>query len=94
MEFQSAGPSVVKSIKQRDLLNIWLRQYARDQSIPRMSEYQPARIEDELPDLVVHTIDTSTQLPRLTIQSDGPLMGIPARAAISTSISAQGSLRS
>ena len=24
MEFQSAGPSVVKSIKQRDLLNTWL----------------------------------------------------------------------
>jgi len=50
LEFQSAGPSVVKSIKQRDLLNTWLRLYARDQSIPRMSEYHPARIEDELPD--------------------------------------------
>jgi len=32
LEFQSAGPSVVKSIKQRDLLNTWLRLYARDQS--------------------------------------------------------------
>ena len=58
LEFQSAGPSVVKSIKQRDLLNTWLRLYARDQSMPRMSEYQPARIEDELPDLVFYTVDT------------------------------------
>ena len=74
MEFQSAGPSVVKSIKQRDLLNTWLRQYARDQSIPRMSEYRPARIEDELPDLVFYTVDASTQPPRLTIQSDGTRM--------------------
>ena len=74
MEFQSAGPSVVKSIKQRDLLNTWLRLYARDQSLPRMSEYQPARIEDELPDLVFYTVDTSTQPPRLTIQSDGTRM--------------------
>jgi hypothetical protein len=74
LEFQSAGPSVVKSIKQRDLLNTWLRLYAREQSIPRMSEYQPARIEDELPDLVFYTVDTGTQPPRLTIQSDGTRM--------------------
>jgi hypothetical protein len=74
MEFESAGPSIVKSIKQRDLLNIWLRLYARNQSIPRMSEYQPARIEDELPDLVFYTVDTEIQPPRLTIQSDGTRM--------------------
>jgi hypothetical protein len=74
LEFQSAGPSVVKSIKQRDLLNTWLRLYARDQSIPRMSEYQPARIEDELPDLVFYTVDATTMPPRLIIQSDGTRM--------------------
>jgi len=73
LEFQSAGPSVVKSIKQRDLLNTWLRLFAREQSIPQMSEYQPERIEDELPDLVFYTVDTSTP-PRLTIQSDGTRM--------------------
>jgi hypothetical protein len=74
LEFQSAGPSVVKSIKQRDLLNTWLRLFAREQSIPRMSEYQPERIEDELPDLVVYTVETRTQPPRLVIQSDGTRM--------------------
>ena len=74
MEFQSAGPSVVKSIKQRDLLNTWLRLYAREQSIPRMSEYQPARIEDELPDMVFYTVDMQAEPPRLTIQSDGTRM--------------------
>ena len=74
MEFESAGPSVVKSIKQRDLLNTWLRLYARNQSIPRMSEYQPARIEDELPDMVFYTVDTQAEPPCLTIQSDGTRM--------------------
>lgn len=74
MEFASAGPSVVKSIKQRDLLNTWLRLYARNQSIPRMLEYQPARIEDELPDVVFYTVDATAQPPRLTIQSDGTRM--------------------
>jgi hypothetical protein len=74
LEFESAGPSVVKSIKQRDLLNTWLRLYARNQSIPRLSEYQPARIEDELPDIVFYTVDTAAEPPRLTIQSDGTRM--------------------
>jgi hypothetical protein len=74
LEFESANPSVVKSIKQRDLLNTWLRLYAREQLLPRIEEYQPARIADELPDLVYYTVDTSQLPPRLTIQSDGTRM--------------------
>jgi hypothetical protein len=74
LEFESAQPSVVKSIKQRDLLNTWLRLYARDQSLPRMDEYQPERFEDELPDLVFFTVDTNEAPPRLKIDSDGTRM--------------------
>jgi hypothetical protein len=74
VEFGSAKPSIVKSIKQRDLLNTWLRLYARTQSMPRQPEYQPERIEDELPDLVFYTVDTKSNPPRLTIQSDGTRM--------------------
>jgi hypothetical protein len=74
LEFESAKPSVVKAIKQRDLLNTWLRLYARAQSMPRIEEYQPERLEDELPDLVFYTVDTATEPPRLTIQSDGTRM--------------------
>jgi hypothetical protein len=74
VDFASADPSIVKSIKQRDLLNIWLRLFARDQALPRMDEYRPERIEDELPDLVFYTVDTGGRLPRLTIQSDGTRM--------------------
>lgn len=74
MEFESAQPSVVKSIKQRDLLNTWLRLYARNQSLPCTDEYRPERIEDELPDLVFYTVDMDQQPPRLTIQSDGTRM--------------------
>ena len=39
-----------------------------------MDEYQPARIEDESPDLVFFTIDTTQQPPRITIDSDGTRM--------------------
>lgn len=74
MDFESANPTIVKSIKQRDLLNTWLRLYARDQKLPAMAEYQPARIEEELPDLVFYTVDASLNPPRLIIQSDGTRM--------------------
>jgi hypothetical protein len=71
LEFQSANPTIVKSIKQRDLLNTWLRLYAREQRMPRIQEYQPSRIADELPDLVYYTVDSKPVPPRLTVQSDG-----------------------
>ena len=74
MDFDSANPSVVKSIKQRDLLNTWLRLFARDRLLPRIDEYQPARIEEEFPDLVYYTVDAASWPPRLTIQSDGTRM--------------------
>lgn len=44
MDFENANPTVVKSIRQRDLLNTWLRLYARDPKLPALAEYQPARI--------------------------------------------------
>ena len=74
MEFDSANPTIVKSIKQRDLLNTWLRLYARDRQIPGMEEYQPSRLADELPDLVYMTVDRTQQPPRLIIDSDGTRM--------------------
>jgi hypothetical protein len=74
LEFQSANPSVVKSIRQRDLLNTWLRLYARDQRVPRIEEYEPSRLADELADMVYYTVDTAQPAPRLTIESDGTRM--------------------
>jgi hypothetical protein len=74
LEFESANPTVVKSIKQRDLLNTWLRLYAREQLLPRIEEYEPARLADEIADLVYYTVDTAALPPRLTIQSEGTRM--------------------
>jgi hypothetical protein len=70
-DFESANPSAVKSIKQRDLLNTWLRLYAREQKIPAITDYRPERLEDELPDLVYFDVDAGTTPPKITIQSDG-----------------------
>jgi hypothetical protein len=74
LDFESANPTVIKSIKQRDLLNTWLRLYAREQSMPRVEEYQPTRLADELADLVYYTVDAAQKPPHLTIQSEGTRM--------------------
>jgi hypothetical protein len=74
LEFESATPSIVKSIRQRDLLNSWLRLYARGQLLPKMPEYQPERLNEERPDLVFCAVEAAREKPRLTIQSDGTRM--------------------
>jgi hypothetical protein len=73
LEFVSANPTVIKSIKQRDLLNTWLRLFAPAQRLPRLVEFQPDRIEDELPDLVFMTIEKVEPL-LIVIDSDGTRM--------------------
>ena len=76
LQFESANPSVIKSIRQRDFLNTWLRLYARGRTIPGIAEFDPGRIEEDLPDLVYFTVDTTARVPQLTIQSDGTRMAI------------------
>ena len=41
LDFDSANPSVVKSIKQRDLLNTWLRLFAREQDCRESMNFNP-----------------------------------------------------
>lgn len=74
MEFQSAAPAVVKAIRQRDLLNTWLRLYAREEGLPHLSDYEPARLEEERDDLVYYGIDQASGPPVITIQSEGTRM--------------------
>lgn len=74
MDFESANPAVVKSIRQRDLLNTWLRLFARERKLPAVAEYRPARIEEEMPELVYFTVDATQTPPRIIIDSDGTRM--------------------
>jgi len=74
LDFRRANPTIVKSIKQRDLLNTWLRLYARDQKTPNIEEYHPSRLADERADLVYYTVDTANEVPRLVIRSEGTRM--------------------
>jgi hypothetical protein len=75
VNFESTNPTVVKSIRQRDLLNTWLRLFAPTQRLPRIGEFQPDRIEEELPDLVFMTVERAEPL-QLVIDSEGTRMSV------------------
>jgi hypothetical protein len=52
MQFESANPSVVKSIKQRVLLNAWLRALRKPQALPVIGDFEPDGAADELADMM------------------------------------------
>jgi hypothetical protein len=52
LDFRSANPSVIRSVKQRDLLNAWLRAFDRRGALPRLEDYRPERVADELADMM------------------------------------------
>jgi hypothetical protein len=71
MLFESASPSIVRSVKQRDLLNTWLRLRARSGTPPSIVDYNPARLEDEFKDMVYHVVDRDAAGWRFVIASQG-----------------------
>ena len=56
MEFASADPSVVKSIRQRYLLNEWLRAAGKRQPMPLLRDFHLDRIDDEMVDMMGYDV--------------------------------------
>jgi hypothetical protein len=56
MEFASADPSVVKSIRQRYLLNEWLRAAAKRRPMPLLRDFQLDRVDDETADMMGYDV--------------------------------------
>ena len=70
MEFASASPSIIKSVKQRDLLNAWLR--LRDKTLqPALADYAPDRLAEEQRDLVYYKVSATRTGPRFMVNSEG-----------------------
>lgn len=74
VSFESSDASVIKSIRQRDLLNCWLRLYAPAQTLPRTASYRPERLDDERADLVHYIVDRDHSPQRFIIDSNGTRM--------------------
>jgi hypothetical protein len=71
MKFESTNPSVVRSVKQRDLLDSWLRARRKPRILPAIGDYQPERIEDELIDMMEFDIDGEGDAARFLITHEG-----------------------
>ncbi|MGH6644154.1 MAG: hypothetical protein ACRED3_15820 [Bradyrhizobium sp.] len=71
MQFESADPSVVRSIKQRELLNAWLRAAARHGPLPLVDDFQPNRVGDELADMMGFDVAGEGDGARFLITQEG-----------------------
>jgi hypothetical protein len=72
MDFESASPSVVRYIKQRELLNAWLRTRAvPPRPLPRLGDYRPERFRDEMADMMGFDVVRSDAGVRFLITQEG-----------------------
>jgi hypothetical protein len=70
MQFESANPSVIRSVKQRDLFNAWLRALGK-RRLPAIGDYQPDRIADELADMMGFDVAGEGDHARFVITQEG-----------------------
>lgn len=71
MIFETVSPSAVRSIRQRDFLKEWIRHYARQSALPSLAEFAPARISEELPDLMFYEVEYVDAEPRYRVTHEG-----------------------
>lgn len=71
MEFTHAQPWIVKSIKQRTLLNAWQGLMADAGRIPALGDFQPEELTGELPDTIFYDVVHDTDPPRFLIVKSG-----------------------
>jgi hypothetical protein len=71
MDFASANPSVIRSVKQRDLLNAWLRALGKQRPLPALDDYRPDRIADELADMMGYDVEGGGDTARFLITQEG-----------------------
>lgn len=71
MEFASANPSVIRAIKQRILLNAWLRMPRNPDGLPALADFQPEDIADELTDMMGFNVEGAGDDARFLITQEG-----------------------
>ena len=71
MDFLSANPSVVRSIKQRMLLNNWLRALRKPRALPSLADFRPDGAADELPDMMRFDVEGNDETARFLITQEG-----------------------
>jgi hypothetical protein len=86
MHFESAAPAVVRSVKQRDLLNTWLRLRSRFNGFPPIGAYHPARLEEEMRELIYYVVKREGDDFHFIIDSNGSTAALAYGTAHSNNI--------
>jgi hypothetical protein len=76
MEFANANPSVIRSIKQRILLNAWLRMPRKLERLPALIDFRPEDIADELPDMMGFNVEGKGDDARFLITQEGARLAL------------------
>jgi hypothetical protein len=76
MEFASANPSVIRSIKQRILLNAWLRMPRKPEGLPVIADFQPEDLADELSDMMGFDVEGKGDGARFLITQEGARLAV------------------
>jgi hypothetical protein len=71
MSSTSAGPSIVKSVRQRQLLNVWLWLFRKHGGLPAAAGYEVDRLEDEKPDMMFYAVTYDRDSPRYKSTFEG-----------------------
>jgi hypothetical protein len=71
MEYASADPSVVRSIRQRVLLNAWLRALRKPGPLPALIDFDPEAGVDELADMMGFDVEGEDGAARFLITQEG-----------------------
>src|ERR1700726_4817074 len=71
MEITSANPSVVRSIRQRTLLDAWLRALDKQHALPAIGNYRPEYLADELADMMGFNVEGEGRDARFQITQEG-----------------------
>jgi len=71
MEYPSSDPSVVRSIRQRVLLNAWLRALHKPHPLPVLTDFDPDTGIDELADMMGFDVEGEGQSVRFLITQEG-----------------------
>ena len=71
MEFASADPSVIKSIRQRYLLNEWLRLAGKRSPMPLQRDFQLDRVDEETVDMMGYDVVGEADGARFLITHQG-----------------------
>jgi hypothetical protein len=71
MNFESATRSVVRSVRQSDLLSAWLRIANRERALPLIHQFRPERLDEERADLMYYDVHHTSAAVRFMILHGG-----------------------